>query len=157
MGACESRHSRLLAVCMLIGCGLSSATGADPRSDVQLLEQGDSLCGASVRTDDVALVDLEPLLQRKDEAVDLVHDRYPLHRLTTEHPWLIEKPLFNGRERRQQLVRNAMREAAARGCTLLLVLDVKTYDRSLTQPGLVGLKIPIAYTLVLFGFRSNVP
>ena len=124
---------------------------SDYRFEVQLLRESDLACGIKINNNEVAVVDIQPLLHDKTEAVSHVHAHVPDHGLESPVPVLIEKAHLDGGTSRSALIRNAVRESAARGCDLLVVLDIAVHDKLMFRPQLMELKLPVSYVLVLFG------
>jgi hypothetical protein len=151
------RPTRGVCLVLLLALVLSDSSNvsADARSEVQLLKGRDVICGERIKTKDVLMINLSHLLEEKDEAVDLVHERVPKHSLVTPYPVLIEKLLISGPVRSIVLIMNTINEAASRGCNLLLVLDIKIYNKQLVNPGQIGLNFPVSYSLVLLGSQSG--
>lgn len=130
---------------------ISLLLASDYRFEVQLLQDSDLACGIKIDSDEVTVMDIQPLLHDKSEAVSRVHEHVPDHGLESPIPVLIEKAHLDGGTRRSALLRNAVRESAARGCDLLIVLDVAVYEKVMFRPQLMELKLPVSYVLVLFG------
>jgi len=132
--------------------GLSSQALGDYSELVELAQNSDLACGNKVRKSDVLLIDLEAKLEDKAEAVAIVHKEVPEHGLQSPVPLLIEKAHTNGKMiRRSALLRDAVREAASRGCDLVIVLDVDVFEKLMFRPQLMELKLPVSYVLVLMG------
>lgn len=136
---------------LIAGVSTTMLLASDYQFEVQLLQDTDLACGLKVHSDDVAVVDIQPLLNDKSEAVSQVHEHVPDHGLESPIPVLIEKAHLDGGTHRSALLRNAVRESAARGCDLLIVLDVAVQEKIMYRPQLMELKLPVSYVLVLFG------
>jgi hypothetical protein len=123
----------------------------DYRFDVQLLQDSDLACGIGISSKEVKVIDIQPLLHNKIEAVSNVHAHVPDHGLESPIPVLIEKAHLDGRTNRSALLRNAVRESASLGCDLLIVLDVAVLEKLMLRPQSIDLKLPVSYVLVVFG------
>jgi len=132
---------------------LSSLTlvASDYRFEVQLHKHSDLACGIRISSNEVKVIDIQPLLHNKIEAISNVHSHVPDHGLESPIPVLIEKAHLDGGTNRTALLRNAVRESASRGCDLLIVLDVAVHEKLMYRPQLMELKLPVSYVLVLFG------
>lgn len=97
------------------------------------------------------LIDLRESLDNKIEAVATVARRSPEHGLESPVPLLIETAHVDGEVRRSELLRNAVRESALRGCDLVIVLDIESVEKVMFRPQLMEQKLPVSYILVLFG------
>ena len=113
----------------------------DYRFDVQLLKDSDLACGIRISSNEVKVVDIQPLLHNKIEAVSNVHAHVPDHGLESPIPVLIEKAHLDGGTKRSALLRNAVRESAYRGCDLLIVLDVAVEEKLMFRPQLMDLSV----------------
>ena len=80
-----------------------------------------------------------------------MHEKVPNHGLESPVPLLIEKAHVEGKVRRSALMRDAVREAASRGCDLVIVLDIQITEKVMFRPLLMELKLPVSYVLVLLG------
>ena len=123
----------------------------DYEFEVQLQKDSDIACGIRVSNNEVKVIDIQPLLHNKIEAVSNVHAHVPDHGLESPIPVLIEKALLDGRPNRSAMIRNAVRDSASRGCDLLIVLDVAVLEKLMFRPRSMDLKLPVSYVLVLFG------
>jgi len=124
---------------------------SDYRFEVELLKDSNIACGIRMSSNEVKVIDIQPLLHNKLEAVSNVHAHVPDHGLESPIPVLIEKAHLDGGTKRSALLRNAVRESAYRGCDLLIVLDVAVHEKLMFRPQLMELKLPVSYVLVLFG------
>jgi len=130
---------------------LPAQTSADYSADVTLSQYSDLSCGGGVNSKAVMLVDLQASLHDKTAAVSMVNERFPNHGLESPVPVLVEQVHWSGRVTRKTLLRNAAREAASRGCDLLIILDVDVRKKLMIRPPYMDLKLPVSYVLVLFG------
>jgi len=124
---------------------------ADYRTDITLSQHSNLSCGAKINRKAVMQVDLQALLSDRTTAVSRVNERFPDHGLESPVPVLIEHVHWSRRVTRNALVHNAAREAAFRGCDLLIILDIDVHQKILNRPPLMDLKLPVSYVLVLFG------
>ena len=130
---------------------LSTETFSDYSDLVELSQYSDLACGERIRNGAVQLINLQELLNHKVIAVAKVHDDAPDHGLASPIPLLIEKAHVDGKVRRGELLRDAVRESASRGCDLVIVLDIEVVEKVMYRPQLMELKLPVSYILVLFG------
>jgi hypothetical protein len=147
----EGGPMRLRSGFLILILSASFQLAADYRFDVVLLKDSDLSCGIRISNDKVKVVDIQPLLKDKIEAIRNVHEHVPDHGLESPIPVLIEMVHMEGKRRRSTWLMNAIRESAARGCDLLIVLDVETYEKAMMRPDVMDLKLPVSYVLVLFG------
>jgi hypothetical protein len=124
---------------------------ADYSDTIELAHYSDLACGKRIRNSKVQLINLQELLNDKLKAVAKVNDVVPDHGIESPIPLLLEKAHVDGRVRRGALLRNAVRESAARGCDLVIVLDIEIVEKVMFRPQLMELKLPVSYVLVLFG------
>lgn len=148
---------RVMRCFLFLALSISSSLlfASDYRFEVQLLRESDLACGIKVNNNEVAVVDIQPLLHDETEAVSRVHSHVPDHGLESPVPVLIEKAHLDGGPSRSDLIRNAVRESAARGCDLLIILDISVHDKIMFRPQLMELKLPVSYVLVLFGSQEK--
>lgn len=130
---------------------LSAETSSDYSDFVELSRYSDLACGKRIRNGAVQLIDLQELLNDKVTAVAKVYDDAPDHGLESPIPLLIEKAHVDGEVRRGELLSDAVRESASRGCDLVIVLDIEVVEKVMYRPELMELKLPVSYILVLFG------
>ena len=123
----------------------------DYRFEVQLLKNSDLTCGIRVSSNEVEVIDIQPLLHNKIKAISNVHAHVPDHGLESPVPTLIEQVHWSGRITRNSVLRNAVRESAFRGCDLLIILDLDVLEKAMIRPPYMDLKLPVSYVLVLFG------
>jgi hypothetical protein len=93
------------------------------------------------------------MLNDKSVAVSEVYAHFPDHGLESPIPVLIEKVHLDGGTKHRELLGNAVRESAYRGCDLLIVLDIAIEEKIMYRPPLLDLKLPVSYVLVLFGSK----
>lgn len=130
---------------------LPAQISADYSTDVTLLEYSELSCGGKINRKAVMLVDLQALLNDKTAAVSKVNERFPDHDLESPVPVIAEQVHWNGGATRKSLLQNAAREAASRGCDLLIILDVDVLEKIMIRPPYMDLKLPVSYVLLLFG------
>jgi hypothetical protein len=136
---------------LVLSLSSSALHASDYRFDVLLLRESDLTCGIKIDNNEVSVINVQPLLHDKREAVSHIYAQVPDLGLESPVPVLIEKAHLDGEPRRSALIRNAVRESAARGCDLLIVLDIAILDKLMFRPELMELKLPVSYVLVLFG------
>ena len=137
-----------LSFCLLLSAPVLSA---DSGASAVLAQYSDLACGERVRTDSVRLIDLRDLVNDKTRAVEYVWHLVPDHGIESPIPLLIEKPHVERKVRREALLRDTMREGAARGCDLAILLDIEIIEKVMYRPELMDLKLDVSYVLVLFG------
>ena len=134
---------------------VSQTVLADYRSDVELSQYSDVVCGDRISNDAVMTIDIQPLIQDKDEAVATVRKQLPEHGLESPVPVLVEQVHWRGRVTRSALLRDAVRESASRGCNLVIILDMDVREKVMIRPGYMDLKLPVSYVLVLLGTQAK--
>lgn len=130
---------------------LLQSASADYRPDVELSQNSKVHCGERVRNDRVKVVDIQPLLEDKWEAVAAVTKLFPEHGLESQVPIIVERVHWSGRVTRKALIRDAVRESAMRGCDLLIILDLELLEKIVIRPPSMDLKLPVSRVLILFG------
>jgi len=143
------RLGPLLYIGLLLS--VSQSVLADYRSDVELSQYSEVVCGERISNDAVMMIEMQSLLEDKDEAAATVRKQVPEHGLESPVPVLVEQVHWRGRVTRKALLRNAIRESAMRGCNLLIVLDMDVREKAVIRPGYMDLKLPVSYVLVLLG------
>ena len=141
--------SRFIFLCLILTP--LTTVGSDYRFEVELLQDSDLVCGIRLGNNEVEVVNVQPLLNSKHEAVNHVHLHFPDQGIESPIPVLIEKAHLDGQANRNAVLRDAVRESAFRGCDLLIVLDFAVYDKVMFRPSQMDLKLPVSYVLVLFG------
>lgn len=124
---------------------------ADYSADVELAQYSNISCGDRLRSASVKQIDLQASLNDKTEAVFIVNEQAPDYGLESPVPVLIEQVHWDGRASREDLLQNAIRESAFRGCDLLIILDMDVLEKVMIRPPYMDLKLPVSYVLVLFG------
>jgi len=147
----DKMRVKLRLLILFLSLLLLTHVTADYRFEVELLSDSDIACGIRVSSNEVKVIDIQPLLHNKIEAVTDVHAHVPDHGLESPIPVLIEKAHLDGGPKQNELLRNAVRESASRGCDLLIVLDVAVHQKLMLRPQMMDLKLPVSYVLVLFG------
>lgn len=142
-----NKHASILVLSLLVW-----TSGEASYSELVELSQYSNLrCGRSLSNNAVELVELQDMLHDKKTAVELIQRQFPDHGLESPIPLLIEKAHVEKRPRISLLLRDAVREAAFRGCDLAIVLDIGIVDKVMFRPQLMELKLEVSYILVLFG------
>lgn len=131
--------------------GLSSPILGDCGERFEFEKKSDLACGKRIRNSSVLLIDLHASLDDRIKAVATVHEKVPNHGLESPIPLLLEIAHTDGKVQSSALLREAIREAASRGCDLVIVLDFETVEKVLFRPQLMELKLPVSYVLVLLG------
>lgn len=143
------RLGPLLYIGLLLS--VSHTVLADYRSDVELSQYSEVVCGERISNDAVMMIEIQSLLEDKDEAVAAVRNQVPEHGLESPVPVLVEEVHWHGRVTRKALLRSAVRESALRGCNLLIILDMDVREKAMIRAGYMDLKLPVSYVLVLLG------
>lgn len=138
-------------ITLLLLLFMSEFACADYSDLVELLQYSNLSCGDRISNNSVQLVDLQDLLLDKKKAIARVNEMFPEHGLETPVPLLIEKAHVERRANRLQMLRFAVREAASRGCDLVILLDYQQVEKIMFRPQLMELKLKVSYVLVLFG------
>ncbi len=116
------KHSRVLMLALYLGT-CSSAWAEIVAPDLNDLE---AVCGDKIKKGDVLVLDLESFGQRTELALKFVDEHAGEHQLVSTEPEVIVTKGANAWYRRKSGIKRAQKEAAKRGCDLMLVLEAGT-------------------------------
>lgn len=110
----------LIIVALIFGCAIAKAEIITPNAGVT------DKCGPKIKTKQVMVLDLEPFGEDEAAAKAFVLEHAGKHEIYSSAPEIIETKSRGAMYDRESGIKRAAKEAAKRGCDLVLVLRAAT-------------------------------